>query len=256
MVLADVNSLGPRQNRRHFEDGIVKCIFLNENEWLSLRISLKFVPKVRINNIPSLFQIMAWRRPGDKPLSGPMMVNLLTHICVTQPQWVNRRSLLSAVDQGNIDMFPICLIFFYHITLPMSMNSLSFSTYWSHQLMRSNLYRYPVLGLWAIFNNTITAWWAEHNAMLFISSTWTPPYCIDVVSTLPYSIKPMTTITQLYAIFYSINENGLHHFVHISLVNPSASQCHCRYTPQEKKGDQLPGLVLTHWGRITMYASV
>ena len=32
---------------------------------------------------------MAWRRPGDKPLSEPMMVSLLTHICVTRPQWVN-----------------------------------------------------------------------------------------------------------------------------------------------------------------------
>ena len=41
-----------------------------------------------INNIPALVQIMAWRRPGDKPLSEPMMVRLLTHICVTWPQWV------------------------------------------------------------------------------------------------------------------------------------------------------------------------
>ena len=32
---------------------------------------------------------MAWRRPGDKPLSEPMMVRLPTHICVTRPQWVN-----------------------------------------------------------------------------------------------------------------------------------------------------------------------
>ena len=31
---------------------------------------------------------MAWRRPGDKPLSEPMMVILPTHICVTRPQWV------------------------------------------------------------------------------------------------------------------------------------------------------------------------
>ena len=31
---------------------------------------------------------MAWRRPGDKPLSEPVMVSLLTHICVTRPQWV------------------------------------------------------------------------------------------------------------------------------------------------------------------------
>ena len=31
---------------------------------------------------------MAWRQPGDKPLPEPMMVSLLTHICVTRPQWV------------------------------------------------------------------------------------------------------------------------------------------------------------------------
>ena len=34
---------------------------------------------------------MAWRRPGDKPLSEPIMVSLPTHICLTQPQWVKRR---------------------------------------------------------------------------------------------------------------------------------------------------------------------
>ena len=84
-----VNTLRPRQNGRHFADDIFKCIFLNENAWMSLKISLKFVPKVRINNIPALVQIMAWRRPGGKPLSEPVMVSLLTHICVTLPQWVN-----------------------------------------------------------------------------------------------------------------------------------------------------------------------
>ena len=82
------NSLRPRQNGRHFADDIFKRIFLNENVRITIKISLKFVPKVRINNIPALVQIMAWRRPGDKPLSGPMMVSLLTHICVTRPQWV------------------------------------------------------------------------------------------------------------------------------------------------------------------------
>ena len=81
-------SLRPGRNRRPFADDIFKCIFLNENEWILRRISLKFVPKVLINNIPSLVQIMACRRPGDKPLSEPMGVSLLTHICVTRPQWV------------------------------------------------------------------------------------------------------------------------------------------------------------------------
>ena len=32
---------------------------------------------------------MSWHRPGDKPLSEAVMINLLTHICVTRPQWVN-----------------------------------------------------------------------------------------------------------------------------------------------------------------------
>ena len=83
------NTLRPRQNGRHFADDIFKCIFLNENVWISIKISLKFVPKGPINDIPTLVQIMALRRPGDKPLSEPMMGSSLTHICVTRPQWVN-----------------------------------------------------------------------------------------------------------------------------------------------------------------------
>ena len=79
------------KNGRHFADDVFKCIFLNENIWILLKISLKFVLKGPINNILSLVQIMAWRRPGDKPLSEPMMVSLLTHICVARPQWVKHQ---------------------------------------------------------------------------------------------------------------------------------------------------------------------
>ena len=32
-----------------------------------------FIPKVQIDNIEALVQIMAWRLPGNKPLSGPMI---------------------------------------------------------------------------------------------------------------------------------------------------------------------------------------
>ena len=86
-----VNTLRATQNGCHFADDIFKFIFLNGNVWILLQISLKFVPKVWINNIPALVQIMAWRQPGDKPLSEPMMVSL-THICVTWPQWVKTSS--------------------------------------------------------------------------------------------------------------------------------------------------------------------
>ena len=88
-----LNTLRPRQNRRHFADDIFKCIFLNDNIWIPIKISLKFVPKGSITNIPALVQIMAWRHPGDKPLSEPMMINLPTHICVTRPQWVKPREM-------------------------------------------------------------------------------------------------------------------------------------------------------------------
>ena len=84
-----VNTLRQRQDGCHFPDDIFRCILLNENIWITINISLSFVPKGPIDNIPALVQIMAWRRSGDKPLSEPMMVCLLTHICVTWPQWVN-----------------------------------------------------------------------------------------------------------------------------------------------------------------------
>ena len=88
LTVIEVNTLRPRQNGRHFADDNFKCILLNENVWIMVKNSLKFVPKVTINNIPALVQIMAWRRPGDKPLSEPMLVSLPTHICVTRSQWV------------------------------------------------------------------------------------------------------------------------------------------------------------------------
>ena len=83
------NTLRPTQNGCHFADDILKLIFLNGNVWIAIEIGLNFVPKGPINNIPALVQIMAWCRPGDKSLSEPMMVSLLTDICVTRPRWVN-----------------------------------------------------------------------------------------------------------------------------------------------------------------------
>ena len=84
----DINTLRPRQNGRRFASDTFKRIFLNQNVFVLINFSLKFVPSGPINNIPTLVQVMAWRRPGTKPLSEPMMVRLPTHICVTRPQWV------------------------------------------------------------------------------------------------------------------------------------------------------------------------
>ena len=99
----ELNTLRPRQNDRHFADDSFKSIFLNENFRLWNKISLKFVPNGPINNIPALVEIMAWRRPGDKPLSEPMLARWLTHICVTRPHLVN--PMLLQISGYNLKSF-------------------------------------------------------------------------------------------------------------------------------------------------------
>ena len=102
-VKHEYNTLRSWQNGTHLAD-IFKWIFLNENIWISIKISLKFVPRGSIN-ITALVQIMAWRRPGNKPLSEPVMVILLPYIYIyiTHPQWVNRRLWYQKqVSQGGI----------------------------------------------------------------------------------------------------------------------------------------------------------
>ena len=53
------------QNGHHFADNVFKCIFMNEKFCILNRLSLKFVPKGLIDNIPAFVQIMAWCRSGE-----------------------------------------------------------------------------------------------------------------------------------------------------------------------------------------------
>ena len=88
LVVLTLNLSPTGQNGRYFADDIFICIFVNEKFLIVIRISLKFVPKRPIENSQSLVHRMVWCRPGNKPLSEPMMVNLPAQICVTRPQWV------------------------------------------------------------------------------------------------------------------------------------------------------------------------
>ena len=54
------NSSPPGQNGRHFADDTFKCIFFNENVRISIKISLKFVPKGLNDNKAALVGVMAW----------------------------------------------------------------------------------------------------------------------------------------------------------------------------------------------------
>ena len=85
----EINYMRARRNRRPFADDSFTCIYLNEHILIQIKVSLKFIPKCPITNIPTLVQIMAWRRLGDKPLSEPKIFILLTHICVPRPQRVS-----------------------------------------------------------------------------------------------------------------------------------------------------------------------
>ena len=56
--------------------------FSNAFSWMKMYEFHWFLPKGPINNIPVLVQIMAWGRPGDKPLSEPMLVKFTdAYIC-------------------------------------------------------------------------------------------------------------------------------------------------------------------------------
>ena len=104
---------------------IFQKTFSNAFSWmkmneLRLRFHWNLFPRVELTIFQeSLAQIMAWRRPGDKPLSEAMVVSLPTYICVTRPQWVNK----SASPQGqgnstfnfmiwNTSLFYLCRYFF------------------------------------------------------------------------------------------------------------------------------------------------
>ena len=58
-------------------DDNFKCIFLNEDDWIPIRISLKFVPRSAIDNKPALVQEMAWRRTGHMPVSELMLAQFI-----------------------------------------------------------------------------------------------------------------------------------------------------------------------------------
>ena len=53
-------------------DDIFKSIF-NESVWISITISLKFIPEGSIDYKSALVQVMAWHRTGEKPLPESML---------------------------------------------------------------------------------------------------------------------------------------------------------------------------------------
>ena len=84
--------------------------------WISIDISLKFVPKDPVNIIPALVQIMAWRWTGAQPLSAALMDKVVTHICATRPQWVKAQGAHESLTR-NFPELHICMIFFVKVCI-------------------------------------------------------------------------------------------------------------------------------------------
>ena len=63
----------PRQNGGHFPDKIPKRIFVKENCYISMKISLNFDSQSLDNIILALVQVIVWRRSGAKPSPEQMM---------------------------------------------------------------------------------------------------------------------------------------------------------------------------------------
>ena len=67
---------------------IFQTTFLKARYWMKMyKFRLRFLGRLFLG-VPALVQMITWRRAGDEPLTEPMMICLLTHICVTRPQWV------------------------------------------------------------------------------------------------------------------------------------------------------------------------
>ena len=85
----------PGQNGRHLADDMFQCVFLNKNIWMSNEISLKYVPWGLIDNISALVQIMAWRRPGVRPLS-ELMLTQFTNTYMQHQREISLNSLFGS----------------------------------------------------------------------------------------------------------------------------------------------------------------
>ena len=134
-----------------FPDDILIWNFLNENVWIPIKISLKLVPKGPINNIPALVQIMAWRRPGDKPLSEQMMIILLAHICVTRPQWVKATWIAHErkyTCKIFMNFFYICFYLYIYIYIYIYTHK---HIFWQHLL----IHKYLIFSIHLIFTSQI-----------------------------------------------------------------------------------------------------
>ena len=71
---------------------IFNYISFNENVWISIKMSLKFIPKGQVDNKSVLFQVMAWCHHATSHYLNQCWPSSLTHICDSPGRWVKVRA--------------------------------------------------------------------------------------------------------------------------------------------------------------------
>ena len=79
-----VHTAVPRENNEH------GCVYLRCRAVCKLPGCVEGHPW-------TLVDTMAWRPTGDKPSPEPMIITLLTHVCVTRPQWLKTANITSEI---------------------------------------------------------------------------------------------------------------------------------------------------------------
>ena len=96
-------TLNPEHNCQHFVDDIFKKILLNENNYILIQISLKFVPRGLIENKSALIQTGAWCWTGNMSVPEPVMTVIDTvyykKINKKGKKWVPSKSLQPCLNQ-------------------------------------------------------------------------------------------------------------------------------------------------------------
>ena len=85
-------------------DGILKCIFVNENVNIPTQVSFVPVPMSPIEHKQVLVPLMAWRLTGHKPLPEPMMTQFTDTYMQRMGRWVNKSCWMFTLNAIDINL--------------------------------------------------------------------------------------------------------------------------------------------------------
>ena len=127
---------------------------------------------------------MAWRRPGDKPLSEKMMVSLLTHICFNRPQWVKSLAtyFLQELPDNKLQMM-VVFTYSFHVLRPVQNGQYS-----ADNNFKSRIKYFYLSSFWFHFHWCLSVQVTKNKSGLNLLMAWwrTGPYKMKVGRKIPW----------------------------------------------------------------------